>query len=214
VAIVVLRTISSDLLFKGHWSFFSSSAYGRHRGEKCRLDAFALNVMSTDSWSSNALKYLFAAAQQQKFKLFFSFDMTHFSSPATFIPTLQKYMANSAYYKYKNRAFLSTFNGGQMTFGSRTSNAGWNKYLTQSLSTLGLKVFFVPNFSDSTVAPAKFFDQFADIDGVMGWDSAWPPAQSQYAKVSSAVDEAYMSSAKKNGKVYMMRRNYFPVSRL
>lgn len=161
--------------------------------------------MSTDSWSTNAINYLFTAAQQEGFKLFFSFDMTHFSAPSGFLPLLEQYVSNSAYYQYNSLPFVSTFNGGRMTFGASSPNAGWKTYLIDALADKKIKIFFVPNFSDSTVAPSSFFDNFGDLDGVMGWDSAWPAPQNVYTNVSSTVDEGYMASAAKSNKVYMMR---------
>ena len=71
------------------------------------LDAFALNVISTDSWSMNAIAYLFEAAAGIGFHLFFSFDMTHFTDPLQFIPLLKMYTGGPAYYHYNSLPFVS-----------------------------------------------------------------------------------------------------------
>jgi hypothetical protein len=72
------------------------------------FDAFALNVISTDAWSMNALSYIFQAAAAIGFHLFFSFDMTHFTDPSQFIPLLKMYIGSPAYYHYNGLPFVST----------------------------------------------------------------------------------------------------------
>jgi hypothetical protein len=71
------------------------------------FDAFALNVISTESWCTDSISYLFQAAAAIGFMLFFSFDMINFSEPSQFIPLLQQYVGNSAYYKYNGLPFVS-----------------------------------------------------------------------------------------------------------
>jgi glucan endo-1,3-alpha-glucosidase len=71
------------------------------------FDAFALNVISTDAWSINAISYLFRAAAAVGYHLFFSFDMTHFSDPSQFIWLLKMYIGNPAYYLYDSLPFVS-----------------------------------------------------------------------------------------------------------
>lgn len=78
-----------------------------HQAQAMGFDAFALNVISTDDWSLNAISYLFQAAAAVGFHLFFSFDMTHFSHPSQFIWLLQMYLGNSAYYHYDALPFVS-----------------------------------------------------------------------------------------------------------
>lgn len=71
------------------------------------FDAFALNVVSTEQWSMAAIGFLFQAATTIGFHLFFSFDMTHFTSPSQFFPLLQQYISSPAYYHYDNLPFVS-----------------------------------------------------------------------------------------------------------
>src|SRR5277367_3810749 len=55
-------------------------------------DAFALNLNTdTASWATTTATSLFNWAQILGFKLFFSFDMTGFSSPTQFTSYLQSY---------------------------------------------------------------------------------------------------------------------------
>lgn len=71
------------------------------------LDAFALNIISTDWWSTDTTRWLFEAARESEFKLFFSFDMNHFSHPSQFIPLLKQYCHDDAYFFYKELPFVS-----------------------------------------------------------------------------------------------------------
>lgn len=70
-------------------------------------DAFALNILSLESWSTNAVQYLFDAASQIGLKMFFSFDMTRFSLPSQFFPLLLLWHANANYYQHNGLPFVS-----------------------------------------------------------------------------------------------------------
>ena len=72
------------------------------------IDAFALNVISTDPWSVNAIAYLFQAAAAIGFHLFLSFDMTQFADPSQFLWLLNMYVGSPAYYHYNGLPFTST----------------------------------------------------------------------------------------------------------
>jgi glucan endo-1,3-alpha-glucosidase len=175
------------------------------------LDAFALNVMdSSAQYAMNTIKWVFDAAAQNDFKLFFSIDMIHFNNPSQFLPLVESYLDHSAYYHYDSKPFVSTFNGGTMNFGASSVDAGWKQYFTSVLAAKGKPIFFVPNFDDSKVQPSNFFNDFPSLDGVMGWDTAWPWQGDSYKNVSSSVDAAYLSSAQQKKKVYMMRKRLLP----
>lgn len=73
------------------------------------FDAFALNVISTDLWSSEAIKFLFQAALTIGFHLFFSFDMLHFKSASDMFPLIQQYMSNDAYFLHGDLPFVSMY---------------------------------------------------------------------------------------------------------
>ncbi|KAL2222336.1 putative glucan endo-1,3-alpha-glucosidase agn1 precursor [Thermoascus aurantiacus ATCC 26904] len=170
------------------------------------IDAFALNVQSTADWATSAVQYLFDAARDAGFKLFFSFDMYSFKDPSEFLPLLTKYANHTAYYKHDNKPFVSTFKGGASTytFGQNSTNAGWSVAFRQAAARGGVNPFFVPNFDDASGYPAGFFDSFPVVDGVFGWETAWPAESAGVANVSDTVDHAVLDAARAANKVYMM----------
>jgi glucan endo-1,3-alpha-glucosidase len=166
-------------------------------------DAFALNVISVESWSTTAVQYLFDAAQQLDFKLFFSFDMINFTNPSQFIPLLLLWYTHATYYYYNNLPFVSTFYGGTLTFGEATPDVGWQRHYHDQLAAQGVNTYFVPSFSDAATKGSEFFDAFPNVDGVMNWDSvAWESEGKN--EVSSAEDEAYIQGAVAAKKTFMM----------
>ncbi|KAK0724333.1 glycoside hydrolase [Lasiosphaeris hirsuta] len=199
------------------------------------LDAFALNVQHPGAdWTLSSLEYLFSAAASSAsgpgandgFKLFFSLDMAASPDPATFGPLLHQYASHPAYYTHLGRPFLSTFRG-----AAQLSPSAWQSFL----SGLPAPPFFVPNFDDWTGAPGtaytpEFFALFHPaIDGVMGWETAWPHAgvaannshnnnnnnnddddddnndPDPYAQSTTALDDAAnLAAARAAAKAYMM----------
>lgn len=161
--------------------------------------------MSTEGWSTAAVSALFSAAAGTEFKLFFSFDMTHFSNPSDFIPILKQYAGNNNYYSYSGKPFVSTFDGGTLTFGSSDPNSGWTNSFKSVLSNAGVDVFFVPDFDDASNYPNNFFSTFSVVDGAFSWETAWPPVNSGKVNVSDSVDSTVLRDAHSSSKVYMMR---------
>lgn len=170
------------------------------------IDAFALNVQSTEGWATSAIQHMFDAARSAGFKLFFSFDMTAFKDPKDFLPLLQQYANHTAYYRHNNRPFVSTFKGGSATFGQQNANDGWDVAFRKPS---GVNPFFVPNFDDASNYPSGFFDSFLVVDGVFGWETAWPAEGAGKVNVSDTVDNAALEAARAANKVYMMRM-YIP----
>jgi glucan endo-1,3-alpha-glucosidase len=130
-------------------------------------DAFALNLNTdTASWATTTVTSLFNWAQTLGFKLFFSFDMTGFSSPTQFTSYLQSYVTSSAYYKYNGLPLVSTFNGGasSYTFGQDSVNDGWKVELEQVMANAGYPIYFVPAFQDVTIT-SSFFNTFPSLNG-------------------------------------------------
>ncbi|KAI0754767.1 glycoside hydrolase [Daedaleopsis nitida] len=171
------------------------------------LDAFALNVQQPSAdWALNAISWLFAAANDNDFKLFFSFDMASIDQPSTFLPLFRQYQNNGAYYLHNSRPFVSTFDGGQKSFGSSSPNAGWQSQFKDVLASSGINPFFVPDFDDygGAAYDANFFGNYPVVDGVMGWESAWPQVSEGITNVSSSKDSTALSAARAAGKVYMM----------
>ncbi|CAF3482461.1 unnamed protein product [Adineta steineri] len=139
------------------------------------IDAFALNVASTDTWSTNAIQYLFdAAAQYNNFKLFFSFDMIHFTHPSQFLGLIEQWHNHQSYYSHNGHPFVSTFYGARLSFGESSPSNGWQKHYREPLQAKGIWTYFVPAFSDAMGSPTGFTYAFPVIDGVMNWDGAWP----------------------------------------
>ncbi|KAI9745455.1 MAG: hypothetical protein M1818_000989 [Claussenomyces sp. TS43310] len=172
------------------------------------LDALALNVVSTPSeytWQSDALSYLFAAANAAGFKLFFSFDMTSFGSPIDLIPLLQQYYSNEAYFTYNDLPFVSTFYGGNLQNGYSSPNAYWQAKYRDALADLNMPTYFVPSFSDSSSTSASnFFANYPVVDGNFDWDASWPWAGNGKVSVSNTGDATYITTGHAQGKTYMM----------
>lgn len=174
------------------------------------VDAFALNVEDvTDSWSTDAIAQMFNTASGTSLKLFFSFDMTHFSDPSQFLFLIEQYFDNETYYTYNGLPVVSTFNGGasQYTFGEDSVNDGWTIHLKQGLS---FDIFFMPDFDDAPDYPDSFFNTYPVVDGAFGWESAWPEISEGLVNVSDSVDQTMLSSAQAASKAYMMRRSRPP----
>jgi glucan endo-1,3-alpha-glucosidase len=133
--------------------------------------------------------------------------MTKFSNPSTFLPLIQQYHTNPSYYTYNSLPFVSTFNGGaaSYTFGESSVSAGWDIHFKKALANQGINTYFVPDFDDAPNYPNGFFNSYPVVDGVMGWESAWPSASQGIANVSDATDAAAISAAHTASKTYMMR---------
>ncbi|KIY62723.1 glycoside hydrolase family 71 protein [Cylindrobasidium torrendii FP15055 ss-10] len=166
------------------------------------IDAFALNVQNVvDSWAVNSIQWIFAAAEANDFKLFFSFDMAVKDDVSYFLDTFRNYSSTNAYYKHDNKPVISTFYGATLTFGSDTPNNGWQTHLRDALDT---EIYFIPGFSNAPNGPTDFFSTYPVVDGVFSWDSAWPYEQDGNVNVSSKADEQYLSGAKDASKQFMM----------
>lgn len=70
-------------------------------------DAFALNILSLEAWPKQAVQFLFEDAFQIGFKLFFAFDMTHFTLPSQFFPLLLTWHMHASYYTQNSLPFVS-----------------------------------------------------------------------------------------------------------
>jgi glucan endo-1,3-alpha-glucosidase len=169
------------------------------------LDAFALNVQQPNaSWSAASIEFLFEAAAQTGFRLFFSMDMAVIPAPATFVPLFKQYQAHSAYYRYNGRPFLSTFKGAAIP------NAAWQWQMRDAFSVSGINPFFVPDFDDwgGSTYTEGFFAAYPVVDGVMAWETAWPTG-TDISEVSDIIDQANIEAAHAVGKVYMMPLSSF-----
>lgn len=194
------------------------------------FNAFALNLMSNDttsSWQNPSLEWLFAAALAVGFKLFFSFDMTHFTDPSQFDYFLDTYMNSTAYYLWNDdgveKPFVSTFPnagrrvsklmclgtfyGGTLTFGDTSVNAGWQDNFKDKYPD----VYFAPSFSDATrlpytTQPKDMYTTFPVADALFCWDCAWPEIDAN-ATEGNSIDQTYQTAALAASKDYMMRKS-------
>ncbi|KAK4101228.1 glycoside hydrolase family 71 protein [Parathielavia hyrcaniae] len=186
----------------GGMSSISQALADVSQAQSLGLDAFALNVQQPDEWWARAsLDFLFDAAGQTGFKLFFSMDMAVIPSPSACVPVLQAYASHPAYYRYQNRPFLSTFRGG--------NHYDW----LSALQSVSPQPYFVPNFEDHSSVqssggayPYSIFTTHPYLDGVMGWETAWPHiGQSPVSPIDdSAIDAANLNNCRAQAKSYML----------
>ncbi|KAI5460864.1 glycoside hydrolase family 71 protein [Mariannaea sp. PMI_226] len=164
------------------------------------FDGFALNTHTiTDSWATDAIGWLFDAADANSFNLFISFDMSWGIYQVADIPAfLTKYTSHKSYYRVNNKPFVSTFWG-----GSKSSDE-WNNNFRQVLqNSYGITPFFVPSFDDMSGYPNGLVSKFGNvIDGALSWEAAWPAPGNSPASVSSATDQNVMQQL--GSKAYMM----------
>ena len=174
-----------------------------HDALNAGFDGFALNthtISSSDTWNTDALNYLFAAASGTSFKLFISFDMSWGLNVSSLAAFLAPYASQSAYYKVNGQAFVSTYTGGTI------SNSQWESGFIQPLiSTYGITPFFVPDFDDFSGYPTGVFSSYPILSGLFSWETAWPSPGTTLANVSANVDSAALREAHAAGKAYMMR---------
>ncbi|KAK8157800.1 glycoside hydrolase [Phyllosticta citrichinensis] len=171
------------------------------------FDAFALNVQNVvDSWSLDSIQWLFDAAFENDFRLFFSFDMAIVTNVTTFLPLFKQYQGNESYYHHKDLPFVSTFDGATLNFGYESANAGWKEELKDALSIDGITPFFIPDFDDwgGSGYTSDFFSSYDVVDGVFSWETAWPTTDTESGNVSAVVDEGSQSAAHAANKPYMM----------
>jgi glucan endo-1,3-alpha-glucosidase len=122
------------------------------------------------------------------FKLFFSFDYLGAGQPwdqAEVKKTLIKYANHPAYFRYNNRAYVSTFEG--------TNNI--NDWPSIKSAVPG-GVFFVPDWT--SLGPSGIKSHLDIIDGAFSWDM-WPHGNQDMTTSSDLAWKAALA-----GKHYMM----------
>ena len=98
-----------------------------------------------------------------------------------------------------------TFYGGTQSLGLASPELGWQSHYKEALAGQGIDTYFVPSFSDSSVAPSDMYNTLPVADGLSSWDSAWPWASEGKASLSDATDKEYLAAAKAAKKTFMMR---------
>ncbi|KAF2722751.1 glycoside hydrolase family 71 protein [Polychaeton citri CBS 116435] len=155
--------------------------------QQAHIDAFALN-MDSNSGMQDQITLAFNAANNQGFKLVFSFNYLGAGpwSQDSVISLLQQYVTDGAYYHYGpgNQPFVSTFEG--------PDNAeDWVSIKQQK------GCFFVPGWSSKgAAAAASLADGVAD--GLFNWQ-AWPYGNNE---MTTDPDNHYVFNL--NGRPYMM----------
>jgi glucan endo-1,3-alpha-glucosidase len=161
------------------------------------IDGFVLNTApSTDGASGlsgaigTQLSNAFEAANDlgSTFKLFIAFDYLGGGKPwqqADVITALQTYANNPAYFRYSNRAYVSTFEG--------TGNIGDWAAIKSAVSG---GIFFVPDWT--SLGPSGIVAQLGLIDGAFSWDM-WPSGPSD---ITNSSDVAWKTALA--GKHFMM----------
>ncbi|KAB5575260.1 glycoside hydrolase [Coniochaeta sp. 2T2.1] len=164
------------------------------------IDAFALNVGNpTADWTIGTVTQLFNHASSTSFKLFFSLDLLQSPDITSFNTLLSDWLGHSSYLRYgaANYPLVSTFSVG----ANRPDYfSDWKK------NDFAGEIYFVPNADTSQgySDPDSWFAAWdLAVQGLLGWESAWPAAGTSPANVSSSQDSAVQTSAHNWGKTYM-----------
>lgn len=129
--------------------------------QQAHIDAFALNMAYDDPTNEPSLVQAFQVANSLGFQLFFSFDYAGNGAwpKSTVLDYLNQYGSNSAYYQYKGKPFVSTFEG-------PASAEDWIDIKKET------GCYFVPDWA-SLGAKAALEASPGVPDGLFSW-AAWP----------------------------------------
>lgn len=163
------------------------------------IDAFALNIATGDTNIPTQVANAFKAATTlgSSFKLFFSFDYLGGSGawPATGASSVASYLnqygVSSAYFKYNDQIFASTFEG--------VNNAGdWTPGgpIRSAVQSTAGSIYFVPDYT--SLGPSGFTAQLNNVQGAFSWDM-WPAGP---VNMTTANDLAWQKTL--GSKAYMM----------
>ncbi|PVH95597.1 glycoside hydrolase family 71 protein [Periconia macrospinosa] len=159
------------------------------------IDAFALNINKLEKWATNTVDRLFKNADELGFGLFFSFDMAegagYFTAPDQFQSYLKPFLTRKSYFKYNDKAIVSTFGGEGVSAGQWTS-------FKQAMGN----VVVIPGYYQKG-AYSNIFDNNNGLDGVFNWNS-WPTFTEGKAKVSTNDDKVFLDAANAKQKLFMM----------
>ncbi|KAH2378148.1 hypothetical protein KXV98_005294 [Aspergillus fumigatus] len=161
-------------------------AYHIIAAKEAHLDAFALNFAASLK-DLKPLKSAFAVAEANGFQLFLSFDYVGAGpfDKATVITIINEFKSSSAYYTYKGKPFVSTFEG-------PGNAADWKDIKAET------GCFFIPSWSS---LGAKEALKLGTPDGLFSW-AAWPWDNQDMDTYVNASYLDYLGQA--GGKEYMM----------
>ncbi|GAA5996262.1 uncharacterized protein JCM10292_007495 [Rhodotorula paludigena] len=172
------------------------------------IDAWALNV----AWypgEPEQLEKIFAAAEETRYPVFFSFDMLHWNkanaSNVMLHDRLARWATHEQYYRLDSKIVISTFNGaekgtfldGVSTF--RESNDRWNALFASVRSQLNLEVYYAPCW----LAPSPVSSEDAkdlEVDAVFNW-FAWGGV-GESVNVTADADGRWHDRARERGIEY------------
>lgn len=121
-------------------------------------------------------------------------DAGYFTAPDQFQSYLKPFLSRKSYFKYNNKAIVSTFGGEEV------SGAQWTKF-KQAMG----EIVVIPGYYQGS-ASKDVFTKNTGIDGVFNWN-AWPKSGDAKGKVSTSEDKIYLDAANaqsSNKKLFMM----------
>ncbi|KND86300.1 Mutanase [Tolypocladium ophioglossoides CBS 100239] len=164
------------------------------------FDAFALNIGQPSApWAVGTVKALFDYADSTGFKLFFSLDFYQTADLNAYTDLLKGYIGRPAYLTAgpNNHPVISMFSVGSHSADDFQS---WKQ------NTFNGNIYFLPNADNSPgySNPQTWFQTWGKVvDGVFGWETAWPTQGTTPANVSIDFDTAVQNEARANSKTYM-----------
>ncbi|KAI5073766.1 hypothetical protein GOP47_0011779 [Adiantum capillus-veneris] len=166
------------------------------------IDGFALNTGIWNDIYQTRADYLYQAAAENDFKLFFSADMSGSLTLDNIRTMLTRYAGYSSQLIVNGKQFISTFAGRTIPIPPYTDVlSSWRDGVFAGAAG---NYYFVPFFeTGGTQSDISYIlDQFGSIlSGLLAWDtSAWPYVN---GAVSDAADRAYIVSCSAAGKIYM-----------
>jgi len=145
------------------------------------IDGFALNFALPVNFSSTdlSLNQVYSAAEQygNGFGLFLSFDYGVVPNwePSVVISYINRYSSSPAQYRYKDKPFVSTFEGPDHA-------SDWEEIKAQT------GCFFIPDYSSKGAVGAA---ALPNVDGLLSWD-AWPEYTNDVPTTDQDVGYAYL----------------------
>ncbi|KAH9815907.1 family 71 glycoside hydrolase [Melampsora americana] len=204
---------------KNDWVSDMKSAQNAH------IDAFAISI-GTDPSNAVQLPMIYDVADSLNFKVFLSFDMTHYGYKGSSVDierTIEQFSNRTSQFQYDGRVFVSTFSGevpGTYLDGNENYPATWctlkaslrghgvNISRVQMLIQQCTIIYLLPGWTGVKPSITRC------ADGLLSWD-AWPPHSHQITNNNTSThdnstsqenmyfpDKAFIASAQAMGKAY------------